>query len=428
MQTINVVGAFFSNYTIPNLMPYTQYKLNIAGYSANGRGPLSEDCTFTTLESSPSPPRNLAYHSITNSSVVLTWEPPEHLNGGLTSYKVWYNSTSTEVRKPENAHKNITYTLSNLQSYETYEIVVVACTKSYSNKSNSILIRTEIGKPGDVIKNSDSTRNVFKWNAPVNRGGSLNYYELISKFGNNRTVYINGNVTTCTLRMKICDGTSDQHEFLIRAVNILFTPHSKHRSKRNLLSYQDDELFVDDIVHHRHRRDIDNEQKICEEQDDSIPMRMIETDKHAIYFYGNWTEIDKTTCRFQSTSLLSLYVVLSLFISMAMAYAIFLIMKKIKKMKDIGVKLPEGLEGIIQDGKDNGKNNGVNLNCNIGRMTNNGIISGDTNRADNLFISREQEQTLLKKNRSESGSTSSSTENNSHCEDNEAIDSESEVI
>lgn len=422
MTTIYIPGAFISNYTIQGLLPYTQYKLNIAGYSANGRGPLSDDRTFTTLESAPTPPRNFAFHNVTNSSVVLTWEPPEFVNGGLIKYEVWSNSNCIEVRKPDNALENMTYTLSGLESDKIYEIVVVACTKTCSNRSNTVDIRTDIGRPGMATKNLNSTRNVFKWHAPATRGGSLDYYELKSIFGDTRTVYING--TTCTLLIQVCDGPSDEHIFSVRAVNVLYTPH---RSKRNALLDNDKRLPTIDERIVRSRRDIHLYQKICAEEDDTILTRITAKDKHAIFYRGDWFEIEKNHCRFQSTSLISVYVILSIFASMSMGYAVFLIMKKIRKMKDIGVKLPEGLEGIIQD---NGKGtNGVNLNCNIGRMTTSGSTGGDANRSDNLFISREQEQSLLKKNRSESGSTSSSIENNSdHCEDNEAVDSESEVI
>lgn len=147
---------------------------------------------------------------------------------------------------------------------------------------------------------------------------------------------------------------------------------------------------------------------LCREQDNIKLQRYLKADKFATHLHGEWTSPTAHTCVYPNEAGGFYFMLVFLIIfTMAIVYGSFFGMKKLKKMKDIGVELPAGLEDIKQE------SNPKNLDCGI-------TTRSDVTRDINLVYSSEQEQSLL---RMESGNSSSnSTENNSHCEYNEMVD------
>lgn len=386
-KSINI-SSDATSYNLTNLMPYVTYKTIISGYSALRVGAQSEVQTFTTMEAAPSPPRNLTFTNLNSTSVTLIWEAPEHINGVITDYIIWFNRQEHRIGKPT----NLTYVLLDLESFTDYKIIVVACTRNCSERSNTIHVKTHVGIPGKIVdptvKNSKNNINVVSWQKPAIMAGELQYFELKMVLnGEDKVVQLNG--TQCTLKMETCSHVTDNYNIYVRAVNVLETPHE---SKREY------------IVHESTANDI------CVEQDSRILRKFHVVDDYSFkLFTGEWSNVWNFSCSSRSLSAEYIIWLAVIFCLLGMGYAVFFGMKKIKKMKDIDVDLPDGIRNIIDETK-----GGLNLDC-AHRLDNK-----RSNPAAGLLIPREQEQRLLK-NRMESQSSTNST-GNSQCEDNEAID------
>lgn len=366
-------------------------------------GPPSEPLVNTTLEAAPSPPRNLDYTNVTDTSVTLHWDIPERINGVLMKYKVWYNSNFKEVDK-QHLSPNMTYKLTGLKSYAKYDILVTACTVADSNRSNIVTIETKVGVPGNITQPSihDKGDEFFvKWDPPATPNGQVQYYEVkvVNKIGNEERELKNSEIrgTRCSYNFKKCDLGVDVHSFSVRAVNIVNTPFQKLQNYPN---------------------DFDTSRFVCQEENDIQLREVIYADKHATLLRGNWSSPAQYYCNqseYTSGGFYALWALISL-LGCGIAFVSVLMMKKFKKMKDIGVELPAGLEDIKEETNTKGLNLDYPINARQDSAKQNHYSS----------VSNEQEQSLLR-NRMESGSSQTTDNSSNHCEYNEAIDdSESE--
>lgn len=400
---INITKSDSFGFTLTDLTPYTTYKTVISMYSSQhvSPGPASEPLINTTLEAAPSPPRNLEYSNVTDTSVTLHWDIPERINGVLMKYKVWYNSNFKEVDK-QHLSPNMTYKLTGLKSYAKYDILVTATTVADSNRSNIVKIETKVGVPGNLTLPSmhDNDDELFiMWDPPETPNGQVQYYEVevINKIGHVEMEYISSDIkgNRCTYTFKKCDLGVDKHSFRVRAVNVVNSPFEQHR-----------------IDHH----DVGSSLHVCREANNYQAFTYV--DQHATILHGNWSSPMQIYCN-QSDYANGGWYVLWGFISIlgcVVAFASFLMMKKFKKMKDIGVELPAGLEDI----KEEANTKGLTLDYNISPRQEN------IKQTQYSSVPNEQEQSLLR-SRMESGSSQSTDNSSNHCEYNEAVDdSESE--
>lgn len=232
-KNISIVGAAIHNYTLNHLTPYSTYKVTIAAQSFDKLGPFSDPVTFTTLESSPSPPRSLIVLNVNSSAATLQWDPPSEMNGVLNRYAIHYNNLRIDAPKVGDATDRITYVLTGLKANTDYDIGVIAWTgaRECSNTSNRVYIRTDIGVPGNVqIESID--HNVIRWRAPVVAAGNLDFYEMLVSIKSmegdlTQIVYLNG--TLCTIAFNVNCQMNETHVFSVRAVNVMNTPHGMHR-------------------------------------------------------------------------------------------------------------------------------------------------------------------------------------------------------
>lgn len=119
-------------------------------YSNTTLGPASDPLANTTLEAPPSEPRGLIARDIRNTSVNLFWDPPEHFNGVLMDYQVWYNGDHNITTASRNASEKMNYHLTGLKPFITYKLLVKACTSKCSNSSNNVIIKTKVGDAGKI--------------------------------------------------------------------------------------------------------------------------------------------------------------------------------------------------------------------------------------------------------------------------------------
>lgn len=90
------IAGTWSPITIPNRLPVTAYRYNVAAYNSGGWGPWSPvEQTVTTLETAPGEAGAVVVDQITETSARATWSQPP-LNGStLTNYTLVISKTGT---------------------------------------------------------------------------------------------------------------------------------------------------------------------------------------------------------------------------------------------------------------------------------------------------------------------------------------------
>ncbi|XP_031640435.1 cytokine receptor-like [Contarinia nasturtii] len=453
-KSVNI-SAEANEYKLEKLQPYTTYSVRIQMLSEYSKGPWSERQVNTTLEAAPTPPRNLRAHNVTNSTVELTWEQPEMLNGVINRYTVSYNGKKIAVNKDDGTQQP--YLLTGLDSFTEYEVVINACTTECSESSNAIMFNTTVGRPG-IIHQPKVINNELRWEAPAIKGGRLEYYELQVIYTNNdrQERIIKINATKCKFTEDFRNILVGKLDFSIRAVNILHSSHYKvpinQRNRRDItqkyIDIQSDhandqinllkrhsnleidteyafnhnsnenvekihipiETVTNDGVYKNHN-DVFNVDlsriKVCEEENDPQLLNYLKSDKWPTLFEGPYSVSYTSQFKINSKSSGYYFMLVFLFIiSMAFMYGTFFAMKKLKRMKDISVVLPEGLEDIKEESKSKHLEGGITRE-ELGRTID--------------YVTNEYENDPLVRSRMESSSTNSS-ESNSQTEYNVGID------
>lgn len=165
-------------YVVDNLIPYTTYMLSVAVLTKGGEGLHSDALFNTTLEAAPSTPTDVRITQVTNTTMFITWELPQAMNGVLRYCEVYYNDQSIKVEEKKNYVK-----LTGLSGYRNYSISVAACTVACSKKSPTIYQRTKIGVPGKIaipkVRFMNSSQVLITWDTPQNPAApAAAYYQI----------------------------------------------------------------------------------------------------------------------------------------------------------------------------------------------------------------------------------------------------------
>nr|XP_034172692.1 uncharacterized protein LOC117600854 [Osmia lignaria]XP_034172693.1 uncharacterized protein LOC117600854 [Osmia lignaria] len=202
---------------VDNLKPYTTYMLAVAVLTKNGEGLHSDPLYNTTLEAAPTtPPQDVKITNVTNTTMFITWKPPDAMNGVLRYYEVYYNDRAQKVEEANHVE------LKNLLAHTNYSISVAACTVSCSMKSPVIHKITKIGVPGRIniplVRFMNSSQVIVIWNKPQYTAGHLDYYEISSSDGEVQ----NSTRTEAQLPIPDCKtiGRERLYQFRVRAVNV----------------------------------------------------------------------------------------------------------------------------------------------------------------------------------------------------------------
>ena len=89
----------------------------------------------------PTAPKSLMIVSITNTTVSLSWMPPDTPNGIITQYQLQYrrSDNTTNITSLNIANDNLTYTVTGLSSNTEYVFTVRAFTAvGHGNASNEV--------------------------------------------------------------------------------------------------------------------------------------------------------------------------------------------------------------------------------------------------------------------------------------------------
>ncbi|XP_009298414.1 neuronal cell adhesion molecule a isoform X29 [Danio rerio] len=134
---------------LPDLHPYSHYRLNIRAFNGHGDGPSSTDQQFQTPEGVPGPPTNVNIRNLNLDSLLVEWTPPLEDNGHLTGYLLKYQPINTteeagllkEVLLPAN---ETSYTLDKLTHSTHYKFFLNAMTETGSGPAVTKEAFTEV--------------------------------------------------------------------------------------------------------------------------------------------------------------------------------------------------------------------------------------------------------------------------------------------
>ncbi|KAK9889376.1 hypothetical protein WA026_004652 [Henosepilachna vigintioctopunctata] len=284
----------FSNQTIAKiekLSPYTTYSLHVAAvikhttYSQRSNRLMS-----TTLEAEPSTaPTDLRLDEVTNSTIKISWNKPVVTNGMLKFYKITYNEFTKQIDDAQ------TYTLTNLTSYKNYTIRIQACTVRCSVFSEILNVQTKIGYPSVIRKpsiNQNATYATISWDRPLKTNGRNERYELRIKYKQGYE-----NITTIKNTTDLMWG---------------------------IYSCGKDNMYTSFYV----------------------SVRAVNLDENKTY-YGNWSDEVESYCRSASNYIIYILVPVVILFLLAMTYLSKKIYSHFQEMRDVGVKLPQGLQGEV---------------------------------------------------------------------------------
>ncbi|XP_033225419.1 neogenin isoform X2 [Belonocnema kinseyi] len=170
---------------IPSLQPSTTYYFRIIAHNSRGPGSSSEVLRVTThFEANvPGPPINLDGHPTSSSSIALSWEEPQILNGRISKYVITFSKGDDEESKGETT--GTTYELIDLVPYTEYTIWIQAVNENGPGASSSeIIIRTYSTQPSQpphnvTLEAASSTSVIIRWEPPLEgQNGIITGYKI----------------------------------------------------------------------------------------------------------------------------------------------------------------------------------------------------------------------------------------------------------
>ncbi|EDW05570.2 cytokine receptor [Drosophila mojavensis] len=350
-----------TSYKIMNLEPYTFYTIKMSMYSPKRASKYSDELFQRTAQGAPTPPRQLMYLNVTNSSVHLAWKQPIKANGMLVEYRgsITHDNTTNYFDVPtltaELVNNEKHYVLNNLTAYTEYEISLRAKTIHYSEPSNTIRFRTAVGLPSPPTKlhvENSPWSTVLEWKPPSFPAGRLEFYEvvIIERNANNTIIgqpfsYVSARPNlTCVMKTPLC---TPLHRFTykVRAVNaeildpMLLTHVDKTFTRQSMQSQKCDA------------------QPPLTDSEWSDIQNYLNSSLYRLY-KSAWTTHDVSCSPGQNNFkvfVTSVEVATSIIFFCAFAYMAY---RKLLKMSDIDLVLPPGIDETRKKPIDHGSNGG----------------------------------------------------------------------
>ncbi|XP_072043737.1 protein sidekick-1-like isoform X2 [Amphiura filiformis] len=156
--------------TLNNLERYAKYTVVIQAYNSAGSGPNTTFCCIQDITEAPSSPTEILGDPISNSSIRLTWEPPNEPNGIMQHYDVQWRVNSIDDNWPYNGTTSadsdqLKYELKGLQVYTSYDIKIRAINHKYTGQWEELdnPIRTKEGAPAKAPEPISLEEDVESW-------------------------------------------------------------------------------------------------------------------------------------------------------------------------------------------------------------------------------------------------------------------------
>ncbi|KAF7638211.1 hypothetical protein Mgra_00002441 [Meloidogyne graminicola] len=124
---INSIYSLSNNQIINGLKALNYYIAKVHLLNNNYESKSSNLLKFQTIEGIPSKVHNLRIHSVGSYSILITWEPPQHLNGNLRGYFITFQNGITEqIEETYILHRQLFYLNEQLIPNTPYRISVWA--------------------------------------------------------------------------------------------------------------------------------------------------------------------------------------------------------------------------------------------------------------------------------------------------------------
>jgi hypothetical protein len=229
---------------------------------------------------------------------------------------------------------------------------------------------------------------------PEEQAGLLEFFEVrIEMLESGKTLplaefKISGLHTTCRLPYKTCDEYSKVKEFSIRPVNVLSGPHANTSELLNGLKTN-------------HTQGVED----CEVNHVAI-QKLLAKDRSVVLLPGDWSTPLTTHCSFNDDVLNIVFIVLGILALVGVLVLTFVIYRKIERMKNIAIVLPEGLMDIIEP-------DGSSFECQLNKAEDEAKLLPQQNCYEKVISEKNMKQVLndksgtskLKRNRKNRGNT-----------------------
>ncbi|XP_061392662.1 cytokine receptor [Musca vetustissima] len=335
-------------YNIEDLKPFTMYKVSMYMFSRNKVGKPSDPQLMRTLEGAPSPPRHLKVYNVTKDSAWIKWMEPSHKNGHIRKYIIMLNNDRFEVNG-----STLEYPLTDLETFTSYKVYVLAQTVEISDTSNDVHFTTAIGAPtppgqAATAKNS----SIIQWSKPLKPNGRLEFYEvMVTQKRNNdvirrkKSIIMGGGETSCAFQEPECIGAEYKTVVEVRAVNAALLTHEVPSGilLEFAESYSND---INDIFSN------DNEDLSCGAAIADGTRAAFEIQRYfnrSVYhlYKSPWQILETNSCSASALSKITTIALVVIAMSLGVMAALYMARKKYNKMANIQCTLPAGLESYF---------------------------------------------------------------------------------
>uniref|UniRef100_A0A1I8MKL2 Fibronectin type-III domain-containing protein n=1 Tax=Musca domestica TaxID=7370 RepID=A0A1I8MKL2_MUSDO len=345
-QTVTL-RKYDKSYTIGNLNPFTMYKVSMYMFSRNKIGKPSDPQLMRTLEGAPSPPRNLKVFNVTKDSAWIKWMEPSQKNGHIRKYIIMLNNDRFEVNAT-----TLEFALTNLESFASYKVYVLAQTVDISDTSNDVHFTTAIGAPSPPGQATTSNNaSIIQWTKPLKPNGRLEFYEVaVTEMRSNEVVrqkksVVMGGETACAFHVPTCIGAEYQTIVKVRAVNAdeISTDLREQKYDEEQDFYDDDD---DDVDFN------DNDDLACVAGDLETggrpnALRRYFNDSLYNLYKSPWQTSAIYSCSTSRLSKITTIALVVIAMSLGVMAALYMARKKYNKMANINCTLPAGLESYF---------------------------------------------------------------------------------
>ncbi|XP_048579836.1 uncharacterized protein LOC116619170 isoform X2 [Nematostella vectensis] len=135
------VGPDSTHAILTGLKKYTEYVMDVLGFTSIGEGPSARVTARTSQDVPSQPPPNITTHNTSSTSILVQWGniPFEHVHGILTGYVVSYFNTETDGynwTEVSVGKRTTSYQLQLLDKYTKYCIQVQGVTVKGEGKDS----------------------------------------------------------------------------------------------------------------------------------------------------------------------------------------------------------------------------------------------------------------------------------------------------
>lgn len=161
-----------SKHVLESLKKFTNYSLQVCAYTKAGAGAISSPVFCKTLEDFPEAPSSIMVVPASESSVVVAWKPPIHINGLLKKYDVYVR----KIYSPTKVFEKFTmspsesfFEVKNLSQDYRYEFWVTASTSVGESVPSKVIAQHpgDHSVPAKIVSFGDKVVSLWKSNVSL---------------------------------------------------------------------------------------------------------------------------------------------------------------------------------------------------------------------------------------------------------------------